>query len=188
MIDINPNVNFDFAKLFFELFQSELILELPESLKNNGAIFLVDKIDLLEEFKYAMPIIFKGFGQKMNLISAIDETEFHLAILSFFMRYGNIYRKTEYLDGKYEESVSIAFYNIHTKNIEVASVSLSEKFTDSQLIHLNWLTVIKEIIYKILTTLKSKNLDSSLIKNYHSQYIELQNREKSQTEIINEEN
>jgi hypothetical protein len=175
------DINYLFSALFFELFQSEIIIELPEQLKDNKAIFLADKNDFMEQLHYAVPIIFKGFGQKLKLIEAIDETEFHLAILSFFKRYGNIYRKTEYLDDKYMESLSIAFFNPFIKEIQVITKQVSETFTgdnEKDFTHLNWLFVTKQIVFELLLSLKEKGLDSYSIKTNYHQYIETQNREK----------
>lgn len=180
------DINYNFSELFFNLFQSEIIIDLPEEELNKKVIYLVDKENLMSALHFAVPIIFKGFGQKIKLIEAIDETEFHLAILSFFKRYGNIYRKTEYLDNKYEESISIAFFNPFNKEIEVITKQANQIFNneENQFAHLDWLAVLKQITFDILTAIKAKGLDSYLIKNNYPKYLETQIEEINQTETI----
>jgi hypothetical protein len=169
-----PIENQDFAIVFANVFDSEIIYDFSLIQNPPKDIFLMDKQQIVTEFP--VQFIFKGFGKKVIIQEAIDEFEFLYAILNFFENFGKVYRKLEIMDSRIEEMISISFYNPFTNVIEVCT-SIRHTETSGGVHHLFWLQNLKEIIFELLNDLNKKKITTYLIKQHYSQFLTIKNND-----------
>lgn len=161
-------MNLEFAIKFIQIFESEVIPIFPSDSNHISDSLLLNKTDFLLKNFQEVDLLFFGYGLK-NITQAIDDYEFHLAILSFFSRYGKLYNIVEFKDGEYSIVISISFYSHHTE--EIKNLTYNKNISaESDFIHLHLLAGTKEIISNMFDDLIDMNLTTNEIKLFTNKF------------------
>ncbi len=172
--------NADFAQVFTNVFDSEIVYDFSSVANVQNNIFLMSKNDIVANFP-DLKFILPGFGKRSTLVEAPDEFEFLFTILNFFENYGKLLRKSETIDSNYTEIIAVSFYNVLTNTIEVINVSSTVK-TVGNMHHLYWLQNLKENVFKILVEMQKQKMNTYIIKSHYLNFINISNNESREQE------
>lgn len=144
-------------------------------------VLLLSTEEILIANQFQIPIKFTGYGRIQTLLQAIDETEFHYNILSFFNRYGKILLESKQIDGVFYQTIVLSYYNIDTNDIDIIRAESKNRTEGEQYLHLFWLHVIKKNINDLISQLYAKQQTSAKIKIGSQKFKELINNAKTDT-------
>lgn len=161
-------------RLFIKVFSSEIMptLHTNEALAMN-LINSYNKEQYLFQVYQSSSFLLLGYNNKPIEVM-VDDYEFYLYILSYFNKFGKIYRETLLSDDSYVEKVSISYFNKNSNEIDVKQYIFKDSYERYQEnIHLYLLLSIKSIVTNILSDLVSINLTIDDIKYSFPKFKEL---------------
>lgn len=152
--------NLEIINSFIDVFHSEILPTLhSEEVLGNAYTGINDKKEYLKAIYPSSSFLLLGYANKPVSLM-VDDYEFYLFILSYFDTYGNLYRTTEYdLSFNFKEAISVSFFNINTRQVEVLRLSYENTFPGKERVHLYFLISIKSIVFKLLEELVERDLD-----------------------------
>lgn len=168
--------NIAFIQLFIHIFSSQLLpASVTEESKNiKNALYLKKEHFLLNYFQ-ELEFLFFGYSVK-KLQEAVDEYEFHIAILSYFQKYGKLWHMFELKDDILKTSISVSYYNYLTNKIDIIFVEKQDA-VDKKYPNLTYISNIKQLVFEIMLEIQKNDLDIYKIILFSHKFKEVNNKE-----------